>query len=304
MKNIRINKKLLSMLTAITLMATPIAASTESMDENTNNNEFELVMQVQDEVPLTIERFTELVKEAYDYLLPKIGYDGMQADLQCLTYLVTRGYMPKEVEEELISKGIVFETDFAKNKYENFMRAYSLINVILDYNQSMVRKTDDVNELIDVSKICYGEADKSLVHDMHMNYFNAYKAGRFDNDYYQMVFKQLTTLNAYERAGNGHEISTGAEWLARNVVGGDVMQMLRDDMQEDFTRKELDVYFDKAELNKGQWILRNDKSLDLNCLESELEYEVFNFGELWTFVYDNVNNDIMETFQIDCSKSK
>ena len=64
------------------------------------------------------------------------------------------------------------------------------------------------------------------------------------------------------------------------------------------------VTIENAEFNKGQLILRNDKSLDLNCLESELEVEVFHFGELWTFVYDNVNNDLMKTFQIDCTKSK
>lgn len=310
MKNIRISKKLLSMLTAGVLMATPVMGHTEEYnEENTNNQEFTLVMQEKDFTPLIMEEFYLGVEASYNYLKEFIPYDTLQQDLQCLYYLTNREYMPKEDEEELISSGIVYETDFSEQKYENFMRAYNLINVIADYNQSVIHADYDdhkmdINHLIDVSKICYGEADKKLVHKMHENYFNAYKAGRFDNEYYQMVFKQLTTLNAYEKAGNADELSVGARWLAQNSIGGGVMQLLRDDMQEDFTRKELDQYFVKSELNQGQWIVREDISLDLNCLKNELECEVFDFGQLWQFVYDDVNNDIMKSFEIDCRKSK
>ncbi len=304
MKNIKISKKLLSLLTAGMMFATPVASANSEKSKNNNKNDFELIQQTKEKSPITMVEYKLGVQNAYVYLSQFINYDNMQADLQCLYYLVNREYMPKDIEEELINSGIVYETNFDEQKYENFMRAYNLINVIGDYNQSTVRHTNDLNKMIDISMLCYDEADIDLVHDMHTNYFNAYQNGRFDNEYYQMVFKQLTTLNAAERAGNSHELSVGARWIALNSIGGGVMQMLRDDMQEDFTRQELDQYFDKGELNKGQWILRNDKSLDLNCLENELEYEVFNFGELWTFVYDNVNNDIMKSFEIDCRKTK
>lgn len=305
MKNIKLSKKFLSMLTAGVLMATPVMANADSnKEENTNEETFELVMQEKDFTPLTMTEYYLGVEAAYNYLKEFIPYDTLQRDLQCLYYLTNREYMPKEDEEELIANGIVYETNFDEQKYENFMRAYNLINMIADYNQSMIRETNDINQIIDVSKICYGEADKKLVNNMNENYFNAYQAGRFDNEYYQMVFKQLTTLNAYEQAGNASEISVGARWLALNSIGGGVMQLLRDDMQEDFPRSELDKYFDKAQLNQGQWILKNEISLDLNCLKNELECEVFDFGELWVFVYDTVNNDLMKTFEIDCTKSK
>ena len=310
MKNVRISKKLLSMLTAGVLMATPVMAHNEEYrEESTNDNEFTLIMQEKDFTPLTIEDVCLGVEYAYNYLKEFISYDTLQQDLQCLYYLTNREYMDSETEEELITSGIVYETDFNEQKYENFMRAYNLINVIADYNQSVIHKDYDnkcmnIEHLIDVSNICYGEADKKLVHNMHENYFKAYEAGRFDNEYYQMVFKQLTTLNAYEKAGNADELSVGARWLAQNSIGGGVMQLLRDDMQEDFTRKELDQYFVKSELNQGQWIVRDDISLDLNCLKNELEVEVFDFGQLWQFVYDDVNNDIMKTFEIDCTKRK
>lgn len=305
MKNIKLNKKLLSMLTAVTLMATPIAASADTNEsENTNENEFTLVVQEKDYTPLTVADFYEGVSKSYSYLTKYINYDNLQADLQCLYYLINREYMTKEDEQTLISSGFIYETNFDEQKYENFMRAYNLINVIGDYNQSTIRYTGNINDMIDVSELCYGKNDKELVHKMHENYFNAYQEGRFDNDYYRMVFKQLTTLNAAEQAGNASELSVGARWIALNSIGGGVMQLLRDDMQEDFPRSELDKYFVKSELNKGQWILRDDISLDLNCLKNELEVEVFNFGELWTFVYDHVNDDLMKTFEIDCTKSK
>ena len=304
MKNIKISKKLLSMLTAGVLMATPVMAHTESNDETSYDSEFTLIMQEKDFTPITIDEYYLGVKEAYEYLKKFIDYDYLQQDLQCLYYLVNRDYITGSDEEELINNGFVFETNIEEQKFENFMHAYNLLNVIADYNQSVIRKTDTISELIDVSMLCFGEYDKKLVHNMHENYFKAYKNGRFDNEYYQMIFKQLTTLNAFEKDGNADELSVGARWLAQNSIGGGVMQLLRDDMQEDFSRSELDKYFVKSELNMGQWILRDDISLEIDCIKDELELEVFNFGQLWHFVYDTVNNDIFKTFEVDCTKRK
>ena len=304
MKNIKISKKLLSMLTAGVLMATPVMAHTESNDETSYDSEFTLIMQEKDFTPITIDEYYLGVKEAYEYLKKFIDYDYLQQDLQCLYYLVNRDYITGSDEEELINNGFVFETNIEEQKFENFMHAYNLLNVIADYNQSVIRKTDTISELIDVSMLCFGEYDKKLVHNMHENYFKAYKNGRFDNEYYQMIFKQLTTLNAFEKDGNADELSVGARWLAQNSIGGGVMQLLRDDMQEDFSRSELDKYFVKSELNMGQWILRDDISLEIDCIKDELELEVFNFGQLWHFVYDTVNNDIFKTFEVDCTKTK
>ena len=399
MKNSKIYKKFLSMLTAGVLFATPVAAHSESNNnENTTSDEFTLVTQEKELTPLTMDEYYNGAKNSYDYLSKFVNYNNLQTDLQCLYYLTNRQYIPSADEADLINFGIVFETDINEGKYENFMRAYNLINVIGDYNQSTIKELNNIidlekvvyenydkellnkyltkainnpkyniikaivdynnevskidpelvielgemclgedarlaeylgkvvnedydlntaialyndvvsretyDKLIDVSKLCYGDNDRELVHDMHENWFKAYLNGKFYNEDYQMVFKQLTTLNAAEQMGNAKELSVGARWLAQNTIGGAVMQMLRDDMQEDFTRAELDKYFDKKELNKGQWILRSDMSLDLNCLKNELEVEVFNFGQLWAFVYDHVNDDIMKSFQEKCTNVK
>ena len=244
--------------------------------------------------------YNECVKNAYAYLTAKIGYDHLLSDLECLTYLTNREYLNSEEEQELINNGIVYETNFQTEEgLQNFMQAYSLINIILDYNQSVIQNdyangTMDINHLIDPSVICMNANDRTILHNMHVKYFAAYSNGRFENEYFFETLKELV--------GNT-ELSMGATWLGRNIVGGDAMQLLRDDMQEDFPRSELDKYFNRNELNQGQWIVREDVTLDANST-NELEREVYNFKTLWPFVYDNVNNDIMMSFQVDCTKSK
>lgn len=311
MKNSKIYKKFLSMLTAGVIFATPVAANASSKEnKESNTTSFALRVQKVEYAPMDINGYSMGVKNAMEYL-NKIEYKDLQLDLQCLYYLVNREYMTKEVEEMIIEAGIVYSTDVVNCKFENFVRAYNLINVINDYNQSVVRQP---GAMINPSILCFNENDKELVNEMFKNYFNAYqesinaddekKLPLIENSDYQMVFKQLTTLNGYERAGNASELSVGARFLALNVVGGEVMQMLRDYMQNNYSRAELDKYFVKEELNKGQWILRKDISLDLNCLKNELEVLVFQFGQLWTFVYDHVNDDIMKTFAVECEKTK
>ena len=179
---------------------------------------------------------------------------------------------------------------------------YDLRMAISDYNEALNSGITD--ELIDVSKLCYDEYDSKLVHDMQVNYIKAYQAGIIDGEYFEMVFKQLTNLNAREHAGNVAELSVGARFIAQNVIGGEFMQMIRDFLGERYSKQELSEYFVLAELNKQQWILREDKPLEFGCLKNELEVAVWYFAQAWSYVYDHVNDDIMKTFENDCIKSK
>ncbi len=240
--------------------------------------------------------YGECVTTACEYLSGKINYDHLPADLKCLVFLTNREYLTEDEQNDLISQGIVYETNFETEEgLQNFMQAYSLINIILDYNQSVIREdyennTMSLDHLIDPSCLCMNATDREIVHNMHVTYFEAYKAGRFENNYYYAVLAELV--------GNTN-ISFGPMWMARNIVGGDVMQMLRDDMQADFERKDLDKFFDKKELNAGQWILRGDAKLDINSSD-ELTREASNFNALWPYVYDDVNNDLFASFQVNC----
>ena len=106
MKNVKISKKLLSMLTAGVLMATPVMANADNETENTNTNEFKLVQQTREITPMTTVEYTLGIQSSYEYLTKFINYDNMQGDLQCLYFLTNRAYMPKEVEEELLIEKI------------------------------------------------------------------------------------------------------------------------------------------------------------------------------------------------------
>ena len=298
------------MLSAITLMTTPVLGHADGEKSEDSGLTFELVQQVKEKTPITMEEYKLGVQNAYVYLSQFIKYDNMQADLQCLYYLINRSYMPKDIEDELISNGIVFETHLY-DQMESFMRAMNLINVINDSNQSTVRK-NDINLLIDLSKLCFADADINLVHDIHTNYFNAYQNGRFynesfeDNEAYKMLFKQLTTLNAAEQAGNASELSVGARWVVYNSYVISTMEMLATDMQEEHSIGELSKYFDRLELNQDQFIVIEDADFHPGrCVEKpDLEAEAGDYYTLWHYGIDTAHNDMFKTFEVVCEKTK
>ena len=299
MKNNNIVKRLLSLSLALS-MGAPVAAISETKnEENSESNNYGLVMQEENKCKMTIEEYAVGVNDALNYLKTFINYDHIKQDLQCLYFLTNIDYISSELRSELENKGVIYNSSLnSEEGLQNFMNAFNLINMIADYNQSMIRedKNNNPESIINVANICFDMHDSELVSKMHENYFNAYKTGKFDSEYFTKVFKQLTTLNAYEQEGNAYELSTGARWLCQNSIGGGVMQLLRDDMQERFDSETLYKYFKREELNRAQWFVRDDLSFDLNCLSDE-ELEVFMFGELWQFVYTDVNKDIFKYFE-------
>ncbi len=301
MKNISITKRFLALALAVS-MGAPVLASAENNPERGkyDYSGYVLVAQEENHYQMTMEDFAMGVNRVMDYLKKFINYDHMQQDVQCLFFLTNIEYIPTELREELCSKGIIFDYNIDNEEgLKNFMNAFNLINMIADFNQSTIRENN--KEIIDVSVFCFDSHDQRLVSDMNNNYFMAYKNGKYQNAYFEKVFKQLTTLNAYEQEGNAYELSTGARWLTENSIGGGVMQLLRDDMQERFTANELYKYFVRSDLNRGQWFLRDDIEFDLNCL-SDQELEVFRFGQLWQFVYTDVNNDLFKYFEFNGHK--
>lgn len=313
MKNIDIRNKFLSLLTAGMIMATPVAANAENAkSESTSNSstEFTLVQQEVQKTPLNMNEYINGIAEGMNYLnkfsMAK-KYAHMQQDFQDFYYLVNRTYMDEATEEKLINQGVIHLTDPNNGKYDGFIAAINFIANINDYNQSTIRdmyrnNKIDTENLIDISKLCYDAHDAEILHSIFIHWANAYRDGRFPNENFIEAFKELTTLNSAEGEYNIHSASVGARWAAQVLIGGDVKQMLRDDMTEDFKRQELDKYFDKAKLNQAQWILRGDVSLDINCLKNELEEEVFYFGQLVYWCNETVNNDILKTFdKNDCN---
>ena len=297
-------QKGLSLLTALSLgVIGGLSSNIKTAQADTYNYGGAILVQQDslNEQKMTIEEYAIGCENAYNYLHQFIDYDHMRQDVQSLYYLVNIDYISQELKDELVRKNIIKDIDFEnmdKGGMELVANAFNAINVMNDYVQSQVRLNENFlpESIINVAYLCYDEHDRELVTDMHNNYFYAYKNGRYPNENFTKVFKQLTTLNAAEHAGNASELSVGARWIAHNIIGGATMQLLRDDMQEDFSQEELFYFFIAEELLKGQWKINPEVRWDMNCL-SEHEAEVFSFGQLWTFVYDLVNNDLFRVLQ-------
>ena len=301
MKNIKFDsKKLLSIITAGMLMTAPAIANADG-EENTNTG-FTLVRQEMkvDGYDLNIGNYTANLETSYNYLKQFIDYDGLQADLQILYYIGNRPYMSTATNDELIAQGVVFGEEYIR---ENFHRAFDLIYRINAYNEETIRRdyengTMDINHLIDPSILCFDSHDREIVRSMFEHYFEAYKSGLFENPDYIYVFKELTTLNAEEREHNAFSCETGAMWISQMTIGRQTIEMIHDDLLRDYTIDELSVYFVREELEKEvpNFVLREDcPSFDLNCM-SELEYEIFNLGELEEFCYESVNNNMYKIY--------
>ena len=151
--------RLISALVAATMMATTAPALKKKKKEEDNG--FALYAQETVFTPLTLNEYEEGVKNSYKYLSKFINYDTFQRDLQCLYYLINRSYLLEADEQTMIAAGYVFNTDIAHGEFENFFRAYNLINVIADYNQSVIRKVNSLSDAY-AKMISYESYDKEL----------------------------------------------------------------------------------------------------------------------------------------------
>jgi hypothetical protein len=268
--------------------------------------------------PFDHEEFDKLVGEAYDAVMAKCPYEGdVRRDIQCLVYLVNRKYMSQD-DANIIMNSIVFGDDAVNGEFDNIPPANNVISKMAVHNQKAIREDGaNINNLIDPSVFCYGEEDKKLVRNMFEHYFEAYQdsrkyvcnrdeflfsfLGETDKPY-TILFRQLTN-SALSTSGNICDLSVGARWLAIKTLGGGIMQLLRDYQGDKFTFDELKEYYIGSELQKQQWLLREDSKLDPLCPQTELEVLVTQFGELWAVVYDNTYNDLYTTLSIECGHS-
>ena len=108
MKNLKINnKKILSIISALMLSATPAVANATSQN-NSNESVFHLVKQEVKKEPRSMNTYSEGVEKSYNYLKNYIDYDHMLLDVECAYYLINREYISSELEQELINSGYVF----------------------------------------------------------------------------------------------------------------------------------------------------------------------------------------------------
>ena len=309
MKNVKVKevtRKGAALVAALIMGLTgaKLATSTASAETYTYGTAT-LVQQEREAKDMTMEDFAILCNNADKELRGKIEYDHMVQDGQNVVFFTNITLIPQEVRDELVAKGIISDIDFENQTgMESLASAYNLIGIICDYNQEQIRKPGiTIDKLIDPSIFCFDEKDAKLVHELFVNWFNAYLDGKCDSEFFDLLFKQLTTLNASEKEGNNIEASTGAAWISMTINGYDFMRMIKDYIQENWSKEDIATYFDVDEYNRGQFVLKKGLDpFDLECL-NEKEVIVFRFGQGSVFVYDEANNNlfrVLENFHKHC----
>ena len=322
---------------AAMIAATPIASKAENNKDDKKEStrietsvdkvytldlgDFLTVSQEKKSNPVSMENYfggvnqaSKHVMEHFD-LLDEASQKKLIQRMACLYFLGAADYITEEMEQELINGvkvngnvyHVLFNTDTSNNEnysIENFEYAKELLDEIVKYNDKKIRKTNNIDDLIDYSILCYNENDRRIMRSMFEHWFNAHKKNTFDKKSFTEVFKELTTLNSEESKYNAFEMSFGSRWIAQYGIGHNAMQFIRDYLKTHYSKTELEKYFTKESLEDANgnicvdnvWVERNDFYLNLQCL-NDLEYWVFNYGQLWKFCILDVDKDITRAFQ-------
>ena len=322
---------------AAMIAATPIASKAENNKDDKKEStrietsvdkvytldlgDFLTVSQEKKSNPVSMENYfggvnqaSKHVMEHFD-LLDEASQKKLIQRMEYLYFLGAADYITEEMEQELINGvkvngnvyHVLFNTDTSNNEnysIENFEYAKELLDEIVKYNDKKIRKTNNIDDLIDYSILCYNENDRQIMRSMFEHWFNAHKKNTFDKKSFTEVFKELTTLNSEESKYNAFEMSFGSRWIAQYGIGHNAMQFIRDYLKTHYSKTELEKYFTKESLEDANgnicvdnvWVERDDFYLNLQCL-NDLEYWVFNYGQLWKFCILDVDKDITRAFQ-------
>ena len=338
-KNLKINKKIASIITAFHLMFTPVLANaqsgeytdvqpsqsyTQQDDREIKTTEDALAFLAKQEdrevsKTLTAAKFAVLVEMCKNYSKQFFDYPDMQQDIQNLLYLMNHLYMNEEehTEEFLIENGYVKPVSMAEGKYEAILSAQQFLNVRADYNQSKISETSNPSELFDLSNFCYDETDRACLHEMFNLWVKSHLNGTYDNfvtdakdslvniedfeksNMYQL-FKMLTTLNAMERKVNSFALQPGAAFGTKMTNGLDEMQVIYDYLFDHYTNEQLSKYYDKQGLVAYQ-LIRNDVPTDKCTLLGCL---VDMHTELQYICLEQSLPDLFKSFETESCKTK
>lgn len=299
--NLNVRKQFLSSLTAFVLMFTPIMAQSETAKEETSNTqevEFKLVKQSRkdEKQTMTVSDFENLVKNSLNYTRQFFDYPDMQKDLHNVCYLLNRVYLKENTEQELISMGYVTPIDMQNGMFDSIISAQCFNNVRGEYDESMIRETEDLSKLFDISVLCYDESDKEALHEMFNLWVKAHLNNNFDQDSAYELFKMLTSLNSAEGKRQACDLQPGAEFFAKFAFGLDLRRAILDYMSDNYSIDELSLYYDKSDLVRHQFT-RNDRETDTCTI---LGYLVDICSEIEVHCLENSLNNLMKSFDKSC----
>lgn len=315
-ENLNLKKRAASLTTAFVLMLTPIMARGES--KNNKTIKINLVRQEDREADktLTIEKFEKLVGRCIE-AAESFKYPNMEQDIQNLCYLVNHTYMNENdgTEKFLIDNGFVTPVNPQEGMFEGIISANNFMNVRANYNQGMIRETNDPSKLFDLSVLCYDESDKEILHEAFTLWVNSHLNNTFDDFTIEenedgirpieesnlyALFKLLTTLNRNNGKRNIDDASVGARFVGQLGYGNDSMQVIRDYLSSHYSTDELSMYFVKSELVRKQFV-RNDREVD-NC--TLLGWLVNIFDETQYYCLEQCLPDLLKSFETTTCKTK
>ena len=269
---------------------------------------------------MTLEEFENGALNAYNELSKYINYEHMVEDVLASYYITNYEYISEELEEQLIEKGYIADTDMFdpdgipqmdRSGWKNINYYNRLVNSINDYNEDRIQREyydvknktgvkSPMEAYIDASVLCAEEYDRQDMHELFEKWYNEYDltAGTIrNNEAFEQAHKHLTHLNSGEGQSQLYEASMGARYTELKVYGNEVMDFQTDYMEENYSYDELDEYFKPEELRQGsQFFLRDDFENQTECPD-ELYFCVRWFGEHWHFVRDEVNKELFTVMQ-------
>ena len=144
-KNIKFSKRFLSMLAGLMIGVTPVAGNVSQAKADG----FKLVKQEMkiEGNDLNLDAYIKKLEETYNYLKQFIDYDELQADLQCLYYVINTTYMTDEIRTELSEYDVIYDNE---NVRKNLEQSFRLLDKINEYNERVIRN-DYANGTMDIN---------------------------------------------------------------------------------------------------------------------------------------------------------
>ncbi len=207
----KFTRRLLSMLSAGVLFATPVAGlangdvegndvevtiteETDFVDELADEDVVLAIAQNESQNPFTVESFDQMCIERTKEYREKIKSANLEQKINCAVFLTNVDRMP-ESECQILEGVQVHKDDVRNGELRNFIDAKELFNLIRDYNCDLVHELDNYIylEKIDFSNYDKEEFNKFLTKVIKNNNYNLMDAIRDYNTGLKDETKQIET---------------------------------------------------------------------------------------------------------------
>jgi DNA-directed RNA polymerase subunit RPC12/RpoP len=229
---------------------------------------------------MTKDDFNDIVSKMYNVCSKYFNYDHMLKDIMAAVYLVNYDYISDELRAELQSSNCI------SDEKENIMNYVNFINCVADYNQrtihlSYLKGEKQGAQLLDLSSICYDDYDRKVSSLLFRDWFESYDLGK------RTASSNNNLTSLVYNIGNFKDMSSGAYYNSMRTIGLNMKQFLQDYLYENFSRRELEEFFDGEKLDSMQFELKGLSITDR--VDDELKYMVNAYSRISHMVLNDNN---------------